>query len=702
MKERAQWESTYGGKDAERSVSTFTATDSAHDSAYHSNPSSIDKSSSNVPIKGVEGVEMADLVGSSRRSSGTATSSNKAADIVPVARSDGPEIQTLPFTVSVVDGVVNATEGDDDSNSVATAGDSVRDHEENGARKTRWSMSRGDKEPVLPHHESRRSSLAATVDGLSEDGHSDLPALSRSATPLPLAEEGPNNDTNKKMRKVSSVSAIPYVVAIDSPAASLLEIGSHRRHSMHLPGSLPDSDLGSLRNLPPRSDLSTEQGHTQRTSKRLSLDTMQASNAASDQQGWTQAALPEGQSPTVLLYRTNEWAKHQAVADKPACEDLAPASEAGVDVAYGKEPAVPVDVQQLQQTAFPSRPPQVARSASKTSMNSGSQQSLSLGRTSSNPAVPVYSHGNTKPTQYRGVPRMPSNVGQNRTINQLSPSSETSPATYAAKGVSQRSSSTPQVHQRPNTNTLLGQREDRLQHRVSTMSFATPDSIRRSNYNLADISESPTSLAGSAVHPALRSDDNPPRSSTHPQPQQYPSNHDNMTLAQRRLYLQHRQSYTESPQPQPPNRRHSATSNNPGTMRTPSSSTLLLPRISQNYQPAPNNYNHHQQQQPLTRSSSHTPPHQQQPYYIGPTLTSANYNSHQPNRSSNGTITAATRESRLTSWRASMALDSAAVAANSSAGADLNKPERRRNSARKSDFNDLHHEKLRRLQSLAE
>ena len=77
-----------------------------------------------------------------------------------------------------------------------------------------------------------------------------------------------------------------------------------------------------------------------------------APSVASSRASLTKERLPSGLSRVALSYRTNEWAKHLSQAEAPEPEDLQlnqrPEQEVVVE---SREPAVPVNVEELQQTA---------------------------------------------------------------------------------------------------------------------------------------------------------------------------------------------------------------------------------------------------------------------------------------------------------------------------------------------------------------
>ncbi|KAF5873358.1 uncharacterized protein Bfra_004816 [Botrytis fragariae] len=83
----------------------------------------------------------------------------------------------------------------------------------------------------------------------------------------------------------------------------------------------------------------------------------------------TKDQLPAQFSKVVMSYRTNEWAKHLSHADSPELEELDISENISEDPK--SESAVPVDVEALQQTAHNALPPPAVRSSSQQSISPG-------------------------------------------------------------------------------------------------------------------------------------------------------------------------------------------------------------------------------------------------------------------------------------------------------------------------------------------
>lgn len=604
----------------------------------------------------------------------------------------GPEVTPLPFTVPTEK---LGKPRDDDARSIATAGDDVQGAAaEPAARKSRQTILRiankrtsgttntdeeDDFSISVPHLDDARSSIAATLDGLSEDGHSDLPALSRSGTPLPTLEP----DTVHKARKARSASSLLEIlprVEVSAPASD----DANRRHSVHLGQLLPDSKLGSLGNLPGSNATSEKSSDPPSRPKRLSQDSSAATPGSGKSAALTKDVLPESQSSTVLLYRTNEWAKHQAVAEALSPDEIAPPSESGVAVAYGAEASAPVDVAALSQNAFHPAPPSIARSSTQVPARNPSKKTSQDRRHSSD--------------SMQNLPRSNSTTSVNRSASQsslhrnfqrspsnpiLSPANPYSPGTIVESPVEETQAEAGMyfnnVGAMTSTNTLMGQRQTMLNGRISAMSFASPDAPTHSARTIVG-QTMPGSQSG-GIH------DDVPLSSRRRQT----VNEEDMTLAQRKAALQQ-----------------------PGRMQR-SPSALASANPYRNYSPKPPTVQRSVSQQYSSPASQMT--------VSNPRMI---YDSHQPQRGN--TVSHSMRENRLASWRASVAQDPIVNSQGNASRASLMDDSRariideqrragearafkdaeaqRRSSAidlrmRQGDMVALHREKLRKLQRQA-
>jgi hypothetical protein len=260
--------------------------------------------------------------------------------------SRAPDVVPLPFKVP---------EGgeDDDTSSVATFADEDREGQKSRYLKhmsagsaimrrlsdrsmmsasprssKRFSMNDGPstEDLVIPHEsgDDGRSSVAATLDGLSDDEERSI--CSSMGHTYNICESTLHTGAND----------IKTEPPLEKPEPTTAGV---------------EGDNAASDNKPPRTARSV------------------ASAAASDKSrtpSFTAAQLPPQLSKVVMSYRTNEWAKHLSNAEAPDLEELKvemPAEDEKV------EAAVPVNMEELQQTAglsVPS-PPRAQLSRSNTS-----------------------------------------------------------------------------------------------------------------------------------------------------------------------------------------------------------------------------------------------------------------------------------------------------------------------------------------------
>lgn len=690
QRDHKEWEREFGNKGMD-SASAFSHPDSAtHDSAYRSDDRSLQKSSVSIR-ENSRGFELPELE-FSRRNSQATTSTSKDKHVVvtseePLPRAKihqskqsnpealkalekiserpsrnssvkeyvvsgtsedghweesssvgqwplGPEVKPLPFKVPDEQSHNTEKDDDDDVKSLATAGETVvldevihapgKDKGPLAGRTLKRTSGPGahtessrHADFEIPHVDDARSSVAATLDGISSHDGS-LPALSRSGTPLPdlegEANEGTDGTKTYTIHQNQSAGDVIEQAFTDAGEGSAQDVDANRRHSIQLPGDTPESNLGSLANLTGKDQAEGEQDTPAIVATHArSLSGGSQTKRESKPAALTKDALPEGQSSTVHLYRTNEWAKHQALADTPEVDDVAPPSEEGVTVDYGKEAAAPVNVGSLSQTAFSNPKSNSSRKMSSNnpylkqakvqSPASPQHSSTSLGRTKSGPAVPVYSSAKQSGTPQRSTsnPSGSKVVTDTRhastdLLNQpVAESPEENSTSLTPKKSAHRTSKSPQPLK--DSNNLIRLRENKMQNRVSTMSFAQLPEASTSTVNTHGLGAEGGIGERTSVSPTT-----PKQDVIMEDPED-----DDIPLAKRQSQLKR------------------ASSQQPST--------------------------HYQ----LNRSSS-TPHHNPVAYN---TVNAHNagagglpYDAHQPARGA--TVSAATRESRLASWRASM------------------------------------------------
>ncbi|KAK8049962.1 sulfite exporter family [Apiospora phragmitis] len=243
--------------------------------------------------------------------------------------------------------------------------------------------------------EDGSGSVIATVDAMSVDGEKvkededeDDRMTVRGSNLLPSIEI-----SNGSLDAPPTIARKPALRKVDSMKKSLRpESTAETVATDILNPSVMDETVGArtARNSAVESapgndkpkDLSAESQDAMTTPKRVSSA---APSTDSTPNSLTKDRLPSSLSRVAKSYRTNEWAKHLALADAPEPDELkADALSDPVQAAVGEEAAAPVDVQGLQQTAVtaalppavvlvpnaPSEPDPVSRSNSRVSVNS--------------------------------------------------------------------------------------------------------------------------------------------------------------------------------------------------------------------------------------------------------------------------------------------------------------------------------------------
>lgn len=568
-------------------------------------------------------------------------------------KAPSPEVTPLPFKVPEQEDT--QSKRDDDVGSVATLGESLPfgvdkpnpahrlSQARNGKRLSagtgRGSVRFEDEEPVfaVPHVEDDRSSVAATIDGITDAEALSLPETSRGGTSL----SSPGQDKENPV-ETYTLSRRNSAVSVEEPTKETAEdyLGPFVDQQSLAPATdKPEWPLGSVTKLNPAEKgmegPPSPTGSMKRPSKEIERNERSNSKKI---KALTKDALPEGQSKTVHLFRTNEWAKHQAVAETPDIDAIAPPSEPGVAVAYGSEAAAPVNVEALQQDAFTPQPAAVSRSASHTSNNPYRQSSVSKDKSSQNlsstsvrydssmqlSAANLARNASTTSINQRQTPhRSSSNPRASVTrspSNPLLPSSQHASRTNL---LNQPLMETPgEDHLNAAPPNLMDRRRDLLQGRQSTMSFANPDVLGP----LAN-SSNPNLLNGASPHrphpSPTPSDDNLSLSSrkrqvsSPVQPSAKKDDDDDMTLAQRRNLIRSQSQL------------HSNNPYNTSQSAKVQANTGLARAHSAQYQPHPHG------------STVALGPAPTQPYI---------YDSHQPSRSS---ARPADMENRFAQWRGS-------------------------------------------------
>ncbi|MCJ1318263.1 hypothetical protein MMC15_003591 [Xylographa vitiligo] len=191
--------------------------------------------------------------------------------------------------------------------------------------------------------------------------------------------------------------------------------------------------------------------------------------------------LPEATSKVASVYRTNEWAKHLDRADKPEVDRLSllkPSNSQDSD--EQEEPAAPVDIQALQQTATGDSPP-LTQQSSEESLSRTPHSPSNISRTflseyvasqalSSHPSKsslarkPVGSALSRHSSQQSDLPPRPNSLNALKTRT-LRSSSSPIVASPIEEGVESSFSPTRYVSSPAASTTLLGKRSTMLRDR---------------------------------------------------------------------------------------------------------------------------------------------------------------------------------------------------------------------------------------------
>ncbi|PVH74539.1 hypothetical protein DL98DRAFT_467729 [Cadophora sp. DSE1049] len=230
---------------------------------------------------------------------------------------------------------------------------------------------------VIPRgiEDDRASSIAATMDGLSDD---DMRSV-RSSLDL-----GP--DTTECARPDDS--PVPSPAEEQTSAAKDQELATPGEKTATRPVSAATVATDILEPATKQEEISQDQIAAKRKSLTLSTNPKPETQSSPQKEtddvekqtiapsvisaveskpaSITKDRLPPQLSKVVMSYRTNEWAKHLSSADAPEMDELKLA-EYPVEEETKAEVAAPVNVEELQQTAENATPRPASRSASQMS-----------------------------------------------------------------------------------------------------------------------------------------------------------------------------------------------------------------------------------------------------------------------------------------------------------------------------------------------
>lgn len=341
-----------------------------------------------------------------------------------------PEVIPLPFTVPLAEDSDN-----DDRSSAVTYAESDRYPATPTKRLSGRSIlkrlsgrsllepSQSEEALVIPHVEDdQASSIAATIDEDGEGTRSSQPEEKvemRQGKQLEAGKLEQSDNTNlpelPSFSAINDLNPLTFMATPDSnkigdiPTCSTANVNAQRPAINNL-NSTSSSELPPL-----HSSGVVSKNSTQRTSLTSSTDpkrddcveqtedigTVGQSNTTSDTRQVDPAErrpktanspksavpseasarrsskasfteqLPTKLSKVVMSYRTNEWAKHLSDAEKPELDELRLAEQSRED--QEAEAAVPVHIEELQQTATDAQPPPASRISSHLSTH-GNQQ----------------------------------------------------------------------------------------------------------------------------------------------------------------------------------------------------------------------------------------------------------------------------------------------------------------------------------------
>ena len=279
-----------------------------------------------------------------------------------------PKFVPLPFKVP---GEVSSRKDDDDASSVATfaASDHLPDRSSkriSGSSLIRKLSGRSQRRSsvistgvssealVVPHlDDDRASSVAATLDGISDKASSDNASAS-SRKPSPTSGE-PKTETSSEILVTAPQTPLATEESGEPSARSQSEVDPLSRilklTDPRSPSDIAHSDktanpqafaLGPTKEALERDQPQQIQSPESVTSTEVPRPLARASLANE---------LPRGASKVEMAFRTNEWAKHLDRADAPEFEDLKSQRNHGAPQSQTMEASAPVNVRELQQSA---------------------------------------------------------------------------------------------------------------------------------------------------------------------------------------------------------------------------------------------------------------------------------------------------------------------------------------------------------------
>ncbi|KAI0399282.1 hypothetical protein F4802DRAFT_612459 [Xylaria palmicola] len=410
-------------------------------------------------------------------------------------------------------------------------------------------------------------SVAATIDGLSQDGEAydyfikdGAERMSIPTVTVHFGEDNTETDPTAQDKEDSELKLKPPTSGWNlttRPTSSAETVGTDILDPSIVNSSTGDlSKRSSLNQSTRKTESSNENSNPTDTTAEAASENSPppkslAPSDSSTSMSLTKDRLPSALPRVALSYRTNEWAKHLSTAEAPLLEQLQldeylsqPADEEKPKT----EAAVPVDVEELQRTADSDAPPAVIIRSSSSTSHLPSRAYHSISRTSSYPSPPKAhipatlailtnassdvgaQSSQTKPTpsnspqaghSFRNKGRRKSSEVYNQPIQEES-ISEALPVDQPV-GLDDDDSSTPNstppsptepaplrgVVPYTSTQTLLGKREMFLRNKSQSQLFTTPPIQENTTYIPRPASQmaSPYPYAAAPAPPPLTIED---------------------------------------------------------------------------------------------------------------------------------------------------------------------------------------------------
>ncbi|PMD36682.1 hypothetical protein L207DRAFT_586381 [Hyaloscypha variabilis F] len=428
-----------------------------------------------------------------------------------------PDVIALPFKVP--EGEV----ADDDRSSVATFADEEQAGKKRSSRRLsqvlmrrlsqrshrnskHFSIGEGEstEDLVIPRavEEDRRSSLAATMDGLSDDEDMRSVRSSMQHTPdatslnqLPEESNVPGVEANDQRLVSTSTQAGKLAtpnggdksrpISAATIATAILEPGAADgdRKTENSNGNTKTEEPATQKSLTSSTDPKAEPELTaeNQTSEEVKHAAVASAVAQmeSKQASLSKDRLPPQLSRVVMSYRTNEWAKHLSSADAPDVDDLK--LEEYPTEQMEEEVAAPVRVEELQQTAENAMPPPApaSRTVSQMSSHAPTRSASAQSKHPSPEQVGSFQH-QERLARNSSLQSLPSQIAQQALGRSLGYRSSSSPAIPQQIVESSTEENFPPTSPEPSSNrisqptvpygstsTLIGKRDTLLRNKYS-------------------------------------------------------------------------------------------------------------------------------------------------------------------------------------------------------------------------------------------